>query len=279
MGVLKYAVHIVADAFRRFMKHDCFIRAAALSFFAFFSLIPILFIITAMLGFVLGARNELLDEVVRMARQNIPFLSESIIRDLRGLVANWKTLGWVGIFFLLWSADFVLFALEHSLFIIFEIKQTRSFILRRLSGMLLIIVVIFFVLVSFGITTLSRIVAGADIHLFGIDIGYYLVKSPVFRDLLPFLLVTMAVAFAYKIIAARAVAFVYALVGSTVFTVLWEVAKRLFAWYISNFANFNKFYGSIGALMVLLLWIFYSMIIFLFGAALARAAHVGAKGE
>ena len=115
MEALGYIIRIVVDATRRFIKHDCFIRAAALSFFAFFSLIPILFIITAMLGFFLGARAELLDEVIRTARENIPFLGESIVRDLRGLVASWKTLGWVGLFFLVWSADFVLFALEHSL--------------------------------------------------------------------------------------------------------------------------------------------------------------------
>ena len=60
--------------------------------------------------------------------------------------------------------------------------------------------------------------------------------------------------------------------GSALFTVLWELAKQLFAVYVSNFQSYNKFYGSIGALMIFLMWIFYSASIFLFAASVSMAA-------
>ncbi|MBI5468270.1 MAG: YihY/virulence factor BrkB family protein, partial [Deltaproteobacteria bacterium] len=57
------------------------------------------------------------------------------------------------------------------------------------------------------------------------------------------------------------------------FTALWELAKQLFAWYVSNFGAYNKFYGSLETLMLLLLWIFYSSNIFLFSACVAKSAY------
>ncbi len=267
-GYLSLFFRIVARSVRLFFEYDCFNRGAGISFFAIFSLIPILFIITALLGFVLGTKAGLFEEVVRLAREGVPYLSDRMIEDLRGLVQNWKTLGWLGVFFLLWSAELVLSALSSSLYVIFDVGSRYGFFLKRLKGMMVILIAITGVLISIGITALVELIRGMEVG----RLGYYLERSLTFKYFLPFLIVVLSVGLVYRTVAGRMLPFWCAFVGSFVFTLLWEVAKHLFAWYIGNFPGYNRFYGSLGALLILLLWIFYSVCIFLFGAVFARAS-------
>ena len=60
-----------------------------------------------------------------------------------------------------------------------------------------------------------------------------------------------------------------AFVGGLVAGGLWELAKRGFAFYLAHFPNSNKVYGGLGALMVLILWIYYTGLILLLGAEAA----------
>src|SRR5688572_12463308 len=56
--------------------------------------------------------------------------------------------------------------------------------------------------------------------------------------------------------------------GAVVATVLWLVGSALFSWYVSNFGSYNETYGSIGAVAVLMMWLWLSALIVLLGAEL-----------
>ncbi|MEE9615302.1 MAG: YihY/virulence factor BrkB family protein [Thermodesulfobacteriota bacterium] len=275
-------LRIVRGAVARFGEADCFTRAAAISFFAFFSLIPLLFIVTALLGSVLGKESELLESVVAAARERLPYLGEGVVSNVRGLVENWKAFGWLGLFILAWSAQLVLNALEDSLYSVYGGKDMgwqRGFIVRKLMGMAVLVVVLLTVLVSIGITALGEVVGTLDVGIYGMGVVRYILGSLAFTYMVSFVVMVLATSAVYKFIAVRRMDYRFALYGSCVFTVLWEAAKHLFGWYISNFPIYNKFFGSLGALMVLLIWIFYSANIFLFGASFAISAHRESTGE
>jgi membrane protein len=61
-----------------------------------------------------------------------------------------------------------------------------------------------------------------------------------------------------------------AFVGGAFMGVLWELAKQGFSFYLSRFGNYNKMYGSLGGLMILILWIFYTSMLLLLGAEVAK---------
>ena len=66
-------------------------------------------------------------------------------------------------------------------------------------------------------------------------------------------------------------------------TIIWLIASGGFSWYVSNFGNYNKTYGSLGAIAVLLIWLSISSFVFLMGAEidseLEKQAGVGDRGS
>jgi len=269
---------IIRDSVSLFNRNACFTSAAAISFYAFFSLIPIMLLVTAALGFFLGTREGLIDEVVAMVRQSLPYVSERIVNDLKGLSTQWWKFGWISIIVLIFSAELVLEATASELSSVFDTGRRFGFVRRKIINLGVLLLGIIAALVSILMTAASVLLSNFHLRVFGIDIVYYLVQSLTVKILLPFLLVTAVVAVVFRLFSGPNLNVRYALYGSVIFTTMWEVTKQVFTWYVSNFHSYNKFYASLGTLMLLLIWIFYSANIFLFSAAVARSAFVAREG-
>ncbi len=265
---------IFKDGAHLFLERSCFNRAAAVSFYAFFSLIPIMLFVTAGLGFILGTRTGLLDKVIDMTKVSLPYLSDSVISDLQGLAKAWRTFGWLSILILLSSAEMVLNSTAEALTTIFDMRKRWGFFRRRVVNMLVLLMAIFTALFSIMVTAVAKVITELDTTVLGIDLGYYLIESLTLKYIMPFVIVVVAAAVVFRIFSGPHLNFRYALYGSLLFTVIWEIAKHLFALYISYFPSYNKFYGSLGAIMVLLLWLFFTLSIFLFSASIARVAYL-----
>ncbi len=262
-----------------FIEHDCFTKAAAIAFYAFFSFVPVLFLITALAGFIFGRDAKLLDTVLEATKEGVPYISDGVVSSLTGLVDNWKAIGWFGLIALLIASERVFHAVEDSLYSIFHIGRGhgRGYLFRRLIGVAVLLIGLVLALASVGIAVLYGLIESADLTTHGI--GYVIdpTRDFAFRRLFPLILVVGGTAAAYKIVGGKMVTLLSAFYGSVIFTVLWEAAKLFFTWYIANFNSYNKLYGPLGALMLLLLWIFYSACIFLFGASVT-AAHAEHRG-
>ncbi|OGQ01903.1 MAG: hypothetical protein A2W38_04675 [Deltaproteobacteria bacterium RBG_19FT_COMBO_58_16] len=269
---------VIREALSLFNKNDCFTRAAAISFYAFFSLIPIMLLVTAALGFFLGSHEGLLDSVIAMVRQSLPYISDRIVNDLKGLSTQWRKFGWISIIVLISSAELVLEATAGALSSVFNSERRFGFVRRKIINLGMLLLGIIAALASILMTAASVVLSKFHLRVFGIDIVYYLVQSLTFKILLPFVLVTAVVAVVFRLFSGANLNVRYALFGSVIFTTLWEVTKQVFTWYVSNFQSYNKFYASLGTLMLLLIWIFYSANIFLFSAAVARSAFVAREG-
>ncbi|MFQ5465721.1 MAG: YihY/virulence factor BrkB family protein [Thermodesulfobacteriota bacterium] len=266
----KYFI-ILREAFKNFHDNGCFDKAAAISFYAFFSLIPILFLTTVLLGYLMGTREGLLDEVIDMARRGLPYMGPRIISDLKGLATGWKTFGWLSIVLVILTAEFVLNAASEALKDVFEIERKHGFFKKKVIHAVILLIPVFAAFASISITALARILTSVEVVVLGFNISVYL-QGLVVTYVLPFSLMTMAVAAVYRLLSGPNLNFDYAFYGSLVFTTLWELSKQFFAVYISYVPTYNRFYVSIGTMMILLLYIFFTASIFLFSATLARAA-------
>jgi len=267
------------EAVSLFNRNACFTSAAAISFYAFFSLIPIMLLVTAGLGFFLGSKEGLIDEVIAMVRQSLPYISDRIVNDLKGLSGQWRKFGWISIVVLIFSAEMVLEATASELSSVFGTERRFGFVRRKIINFGVLLLGIIAALASILMTAASVVLSKFHFTVLGIDIIYYLVQSFAFKIVLPFVMVTAMVAVVFRIFSGPNLNFRYALYGSVIFTTLWEVTKQVFTWYVANFQSYNKFYASLGTLMLLLIWIFYSANIFLFAAATARAAFAARQAQ
>jgi len=80
------------------------------------------------------------------------------------------------------------------------------------------------------------------------------------------MLVVVSFTLALRVFPHARVGWREALLGASVGTALWEVARRFFLWYLANLAQFYVVYGSLGALVAVMVWIYMSATIFLYAA-------------
>lgn len=261
------------DGLAIFRRNNCLNRAAAISFYAFFSLMPALLLITAVVGFILGSHAGLLERVVNLTKQNLPYLSSHVVNDLAGLSRSWKTFGWISVVMLVLSAELVFNALAEALIAIFDTRERYGFFRRKIGNIAIFLLAAVSMLVSVAATALAKVALRADTGISAVNLGYRAAVNLLLNLVLPFLLIVGAVVLVYRMFAGRNLSLRYAFYGSLVFALLWETAKHVFAWYVSNFAYYNKFYGSLGTVMIFLIWFFFSANIFLLSASLAAAAY------
>lgn len=88
------------------------------------------------------------------------------------------------------------------------------------------------------------------------------------KYLIPFLLSYCMFCLIYKVIPNKTVPFKSALKVALFSSLLWELAKHIFGWYVANIASYSFFYGSLSALAVFVLWVYYSSTILVMGGEL-----------
>ena len=89
--------------------------------------------------------------------------------------------------------------------------------------------------------------------------------------LLPYFVLILAFTAIYKIIPHTRTSFRHALVGGVSCAFLFEIAKHFFTWYVARSSQYSVIYGSLAAIIILVLWTFYSSIILLFCAEVVSA--------
>jgi membrane protein len=180
----------------------------------------------------------------------------------------------VGILVSLWSAMSGMKALIDALNVIYEQQESRSFIKVNL-------VALAFTLAGFAAFLLAiAAVIVLPLALSPIGLGSdagTLTRYARWPVLLLVLLIGLAVLYRYAP-DRRVARWQWVSVGSVFAAVAWIAASYLFSWYLSSFANYNATYGSLGAVIGLMMWLWISIIVVLLGAELnAEIEHQTAR--
>ncbi len=258
---------VLRDAGRKFYADDCPTLAAAISFYALLSLIPVLFLVIAILGYVVGSSQETFSAVLASAREFIPHLSDDFTRNLEWVVANRGRLSWLGLGSLVVASGLVFHATEFALDRLFAVGKRRSFVRSRLLSMS--------VVVTMGLVLLFSFYVGVIFHALNADPAFApigerfllrLARGLRIQYLTSVMLVVVSFTLALRVFPHVRVGWREAFLGACVGTGLWEVARRFFLWYLANLAQFYVVYGSLGALVAVMVWIYMSATIFLYAA-------------
>lgn len=152
--------------------------------------------------------------------------------------------------------------------------ESRKPLMQRLISFLLVIIVFLLLVVAIGLTVYSELILNK--LPFGDNLTSFLIKFG--RVVILFALFLCTVSFIYYLAPAKKSGWKFISVGSTFTTLLSILASVGFAFYVNNFGQYNKLYGSIGTLIVVLLWIYFNSIILLLGFELNASIH-GAKKQ
>lgn len=241
--------------------------AAAIAYFALFSLFPLMALAVSVFGIVLRD-DELRERVVETLVEALPVEAPGVADSLYAVAQRGPTLTAVSLLATLWSASALLTAVRRSLSVAFDEGQGRPPLRAKALDLLLLPLAGVAFLASFVLTASWRIVqrrAEGQIPLldrlgWAWDLGALV---------LPAALAFMAFLFAYWLLPRQRVHPKYLWGGALVATAGFELVKFGFAVYVANFSNLDVVYGSLAGVVALLFWVYLSANMLLIGAEVA----------
>ena len=159
-------------------------------------------------------------------------------------------------------------AIETALNIIFRSKNHRNYLTSKLLAIAMIPLGWAVGVASVGITYVATILAAQPLLGEGGILYFPAIQGVLFRYLIPYLFTVLFFTIVYKAIPTAKVSLKSALIGSAIFSALMEIAKQFFTWYIANYTRYNVIFGSLEAVVILVIWVFYISLILLFCAEL-----------
>lgn len=262
------AVRIIGNyiaAARAFSLDRCSLTAAALSYYTLLAIFPLLLFLVALSSYflqsenatraVIGFFNEFLPQSSAVIRNNLPEVTRS-----RGEVTLLAFLG------LAWTASGMFNVVQLSLNRVFRTQRARPIWRERLVSMGMVVAVGILFAASFAITTTLRV----TLHLRTLrsDIVFETLTT-----LAAVFLATIVFAVLYRLVPFDSTIRWRAVIPSAFLgALLWEAAKFGFVWYLTNVSQLNMVYGSIGAVIALMLWGYLTWTIILYCAELAAVS-------
>ena len=250
--------------------------SAQTAYYFFFSLFPLLLFLTPMLG-LFGNGQQLMDTLLSRLSSTLPADSLSLIRRILGEVITSQ--GGVGIMSIgallaAWSGSNIFGALMEALNIAYDVDETRPWWKRqalRLGGLLASAVVVLLATATFlDGSRFARWLADT------LGLGSAAVTAfALLQMLVAASLLVVLGAVLFKLLPNVSQRWSNVFVASLATTVLWLIATLLFRVYVAHFGSYNKTYGTIGGVIALLTWMYYSMFVLLCGGELASEMHHG----
>ena len=174
----------------------------------------------------------------------------------------------------LWSANAGMKAIMDALNVVYDEKEKRGFIKLNLVSLAFTLAALVAVLLAIGAVVVVPVV----LNYVGLgSIGSTLVNVLRWPLLLALIIVGLAVLYRYGP-SRREPRWQWLTVGGVVAAIAWLISSVLLSWYLSNFANYDATYGSLGAAIGLMMWMWISSIVILVGAELnGEIEHQTAK--
>ena len=274
---------IVKRAWAEHKADNMPIIAGGVAFFGFLAIFPTLIAMINLYGLV--ASPETVARQVEELSAQLPQSAAELIGDqLRAIVENDSgslTVGLVvSILGALWSASGGMSNLITAVNIAYDEVETRNFIKLKALSLLLTLGGIVFVLITFGLIAVVPVVLDA------LPLGPVgTILAQVLRWLLLLVVFTGALAVVYRVAPDRdAPRLRWVSLGSIFVTVVWALISVGFALYVDNFGSYDKTYGAIAGVIVLMLWLYLTCYLVLLGAEINsevehQTAQDTTKGE
>ncbi len=262
---------LLRDTVRSFVEDDALSRGAAIAFYTVTSLAPVLLIVIAVAGIAFGreaAQNAIIAQLNDLMGQQTAEVLQSAVASASGRSSGIiATI--VGTITLVATASGVFGEMQSTLNAIWKAEPAGLSVSRLIRARAASLGLV----AALGFLLMVSLVVSAALTAFGDRINSVLPSGTLLlsaiHSFVSFFLISVLFAAIYKILPDRPLAWRDVVVGGVVTSVLFNVGKSLIGWYIGSSAIASS-YGAAGALIVLLLWVYYSIQIFLLGAEFTK---------
>jgi membrane protein len=254
---------MLAGAAKQALRPGSVTTAAAIAYFAIFSLFPLTLLSIAIASFNLGS---LMDHGLILQRLEFiaPSLGQLLGKNIDEIIRARGPVTIVALVSLIWSASTLFYMLTGTLNQVWGIEQSRPVWKRRGLAILLVLVFVGPILfvASFADSMLANLLTWLPDQIIQIVGGTSFVLA-ILLDIALFMVL-------YLMLPHAASSWREILPGAIGAGLLWELAKKTFLFFVSTYISVsNLIYGSVAAIIAILTWVYLSGLIFLFGAYLS----------
>jgi membrane protein len=256
--------------YEKFFAVDVSSRSAQVAFYFAFAFFPLLFFLVSLFGLLLDSTEGLQNELFQYLRQIMPSTVFVLVRKTVEEVIENSTGGklTLGLLITLWSASAGIDSIRTALNEVYGLKETRSWFNTKFQSLVLTLLIIILVGAGLAIVFYGWRLVGIALAAMNLQVTS------------PWVLITIQWV-SFFIVMLLAVEMVFSWVpnygkfrwiwitpGSLVAMVLWLLLTTGFRIYLQYFNSYNKTYGSLGAVIILMLWLYLTAMVVLIGGAI-----------
>lgn len=256
-------LRIFSLSIKGFNEDKCLNKAAALTFYTLFSIVPIvalLFAISKGFGFEKTLEAQIINDYQEYSTVlNQVFLYANTLLE----TAKGGVIAGAGVILLLWSVMNLFINIENSFNEIWEIKKGRSWFRKITDYLTMMVIAPIFLFISGSLTVIIKTQVSEALHLSFV--------TAILLKLIAFLMICLVFAVLYMVLPNTKVSFKSAFFAGLIAAGLFELLEWGYLAFQIGAVKYNAIYGSFAALPLFLIWVQYSWYIVLFGAELAFA--------
>ena len=279
--------YITRKTFREFSKDQCPDLAAGLTYYAVLSLFPALLALVSLLG-LFGDPQKTTNALLEIVRGFAPAETVNTISGPVSELTSAPAAGFtlvIGLVTALWSASGYVGAFGRAMNRVYEVDEGRAFV--KLRGTMLAVTLLAVVIVALlaGMLVLSGPVSEAVGGLIGLSGPFLMVWNIAKWPVMVLLIIAIIAVLYYATPNVKQPKFRWMSMGSAIALFVFLIASLGFGFYVGNFGNYNKTYGALGSVIIMLLWLWILNMSLLFGAEFdaeverGRELQAGIKAE
>ena len=273
--VAEFFRHYFGGLLRRIDEHNLFLSAAGISYSLLLGMIPFVLLVFSLLSSIFDSK-AIEDQISQIIETIIPYPSyanytKHVIISRLPEVIEYKTIaGFIGVIGLIFTSTWIFSSLRTILNQIFHTKIQKSAVIGLLRDVGMVVLSILFIsLATFILPALNIFIEEADHSKLFASFNLTSIWDTVFRMLTIVIMLGMFFSL-YYLIPYEKLKKRVALLSAVWTTILWEVVRNIFGYYIRHFFGSSAIYGAFVLMVVVLLWVFYSSCIFIVGAEIGQ---------
>lgn len=270
-----FFLHYFGGLYNRVDNHHVFLLAGGLAFSLFVCIVPFVLIIFAVLGAVLDSSyvqyqvNTLIDTIIPYY-DSAEFVKKIIFSRISEVIQYRNVAGIIGGIGLLFAASGLFSSMRTILNKVFSVEIEINIIMAKLRdfALILMVLLVFFVTTVFmPVIDVLRKQADQWDSLQFLQQGIF---GHFIFTLLSLLLIFIIFSTLYYVVPVKKIGKRATFISAIWAAVLWEAAKQLFGFYITNFPTLGRIYGTYVLIVIVAFWIYYSSVVFIIGAEIGR---------
>ncbi|MBM7572418.1 YhjD/YihY/BrkB family envelope integrity protein [Aquibacillus albus] len=256
------AFRISKRLIKRLFDHDVFGLAAQLAYFFLLSLFPFMLFLVTLIGFLPFPEINVVDFLADYApEQTIRLINENIHQISHDRNGGLLSIGIIGT---LWSASNGISAIMRAFNAAYHVEENRPFFVSRFIAIILTIAMLFVIIIAFLLPIFGKEIGIFLFSFVGLSEDFLRIWNTLrwVISSIVFFIVLLAL---YKLAPNKKVHLKNVTIGALFATVGWQAVSLAFSYYVSALGNFSATYGSLGGVIILMIWFYLSGIIIITG--------------